>query len=231
MKLKNPFLTLSRGEWFLLIGSLIAITASFVISLHFPVVEVIACYLGVIGLVFIAKGHPFGQILGIGFALCYGYVSLEYHYYGEMITYVCMTLPINVVSLIAWLRHPHKRGSAEVHVAHFGGIKWLIMALSTAAVTTAFYFILMWCGTNNLIFSTISIATSFSASFLMLFRSPWYAIAYGCNDIVLIILWILASIEDFSYFPMIICIAIFFINDMYGFYNWRRIHKRQKSDA
>ena len=95
-------------------------------------------------------------------------------------------------------------------------------------VTFIFYFILKAFDTANLIVSTISIATSFSASYLMLLRSPFYALAYGMNDVVLIVLWVLASFEDASYIPMVACFVMFLANDIYGFYNWGRMKKRQE---
>ena len=78
--------------------------------------------------------------------------------------------------------------------------------------------------------STVSIATSFSASALMLLRSPYYAVAYACNDVVLVILWIMASMEDISFLPMIVCFAIFLINDIYGFFNWRKMSRKQNNN-
>ena len=75
--------------------------------------------------------------------------------------------------------------------------------------------------------STISVFTSFLAASLMLFRSKYYALAYASNDIVLIILFILASIENISYIPMVICFIIFLINDLYGFINWTKMSKKQ----
>ena len=59
-------------------------------------------------------------------------------------------------------------------------------------------------------------------------RSPYYAIAYAGNDIVLIVLWVLASIQDISYLPMVLCFVMFFANDIYGFINWKRMRKRQE---
>ena len=58
-------------------------------------------------------------------------------------------------------------------------------------------------------------------------RSPYFALAYAMNDLVLIVLWALASIEDKSYFSVVICFVVFFVNDMYGFISWRRMAKRQ----
>ena len=65
----------------------------------------------------------------------------------------------------------------------------------------------------------------------MVFRSPFYAVAYAANDIVLIILWVLASLENISYLPMVMCFAMFLLNDMYGFINWRKMSVRQKLES
>jgi hypothetical protein len=60
-------------------------------------------------------------------------------------------------------------------------------------------------------------------------RNPYYAVAYGANDIVLIVLWILATVENPAYFPMIFCFVMFLVNDAYGFINWQRMKKRQQA--
>lgn len=69
---------------------------------------------------------------------------------------------------------------------------------------------------------TVSVATSFIAASLTLLRSPLYGLGYAANDIVLIIMWIMATVDDPSYLPMIVCFSVFFINDCYGFINWRK---------
>jgi nicotinamide riboside transporter PnuC len=143
-----------------------------------------------------------------------------------MITYLGMTMPMAVVSLISWLRHPYKK-TAEVAVSKLTRGKLIFTAVSSVAVTVGFYFILKAFGTANLLPSTVSVLTSFAAATLTAFRCPYFAVLYAANDLVLIILWILASIEDISYLPMIICFVMFFINDSYGFICWRRMEKRQ----
>jgi hypothetical protein len=38
----------------------------------------------------------------------------------------------------------------------------------------------------------------------MIRRSPYFALAYAANDVVLIVLWTLAAVEDISYLSVII---------------------------
>ena len=227
MKMHNPFRNLSKFEWSLWIASLIVVSSTFFLAGDFNILTLIASLIGVTALIFIAKGDLTGQV----FSLFYAVISLQFRYYGEMITYLGMTAPIAILSVISWLKHPY-RGAAEVKVHYLTRKQTLLMIILTIVVTFGFYFILAAFHTANLMISTISIATSFSASYLMLFRSPAYALAYAANDVVLITLWILATIDSLSYLPMVICFLMFFINDVYGFINWMKIRKKQAlSDA
>jgi hypothetical protein len=83
-------------------------------------------------------------------------------------------------------------------------------------------------GNASLAVSTLSVSTSFLASALTFLRSPYYALAYAANDAVLIILWIIAAVGDLSCLSMVLCFVMFLANDLYGFFNWRRMEKMQK---
>ena len=94
-------------------------------------------------------------------------------------------------------------------------------------VTVVFYFILTYFETANIVPSTLSVTTSFVAVYLTFRRDPYFAIAYAANDIVLVVLWVLASISDTKYISVVVCFVAFLVNDIYGFVNWRRIERRQ----
>lgn len=72
------------------------------------------------------------------------------------------------------------------------------MYLAAILVTALFYFILGYFQTANLVPSTLSVTTSFIAVYLTYKRSPYYAFGYAANDIVLIVLWILAARQNTS---------------------------------
>lgn len=188
-----------------------------------------ASLIGVTSLIFNAKGNPFGQLLMVVFSLLYGFISYSFSYYGEMITYLGMTAPMAVFSLISWLKNPYNGSKSEVAINRLKLKEIIFMCLLTMIVTSAFFFILTYFDTANIIPSTLSVATSFLAVYLTFRRSTYFALAYAANDIVLIILWILASLDDMSYLSVVICFAVFFVNDIYGFINWSRMQKRQES--
>ncbi len=216
---------LKIGEKLLWLFSVMGITLSFFIMRNTDYLTLIDSLIGVSALIFVAKGNVIGQVMTVIFGVFYGIISAQYHYWSEVITYLGMTAPIALGAVVTWLRHPYEKG--EVKVREMKSRDWVILALLTIAVTILFYFVLRWLDTPNIIFSTISIATSFSASALVLLRSEYYGVFYGMNDVVLIVLWTLASIENINYFPMVLCFVIFLINDLYGFYNWQKIKRRQ----
>ena len=228
MRLVSLFRSLTKFEWCLWLSSVVVVTVSFFLSPDKNVLNLIDSLIGVTALIFISKGYVIGQVLLIIFGVLYGVISFEYRYYGEIITYLGMTAPIAGLAVISWLRHPYK-DSKEVEVnRHLKLSTWLTLLLLTAAVTVGFYFILKALGNSNLLFSTISVTTSFLAASLTFLRSPYYGLGYAANDAVLITLWVLAALEDPGYVPMIFCFVMFFINDLYGFFNWRRMSKRQQ---
>ena len=75
--------------------------------------------------------------------------------------------------------------------------------------------------------STLSITTSFVAVYLTFRRSSKYALAYASNDIILVILWIMASMENQKYVSVVVCFVAFFVNDLYGYYSWKKMEIRQ----
>lgn len=155
---------------------------------------------------------------------------VSFRYYGEMMTYLGMTAPMAVFSLVSWLKNPYEGNRSEVRLDSLSKRSGAVMAVLTVVVTALFYFILKELGTANIIPSTISVATSFIAAYLTFKRSRFLSFAYAMNDIVLIILWTAASFADISYITVDICFVVFFANDMYGFINLTRIARRQKTD-
>ena len=229
MGIISSFKKLTKIELNLWMISVLSIVLSFIVT-QSNILILASSLVGVTGLIFLAKGLPSGQILTIIFGILYALVSYQYRYYGEMITYLGMTLPSAIVTFIIWIKHPYMKGEAEVLVSRLNKKSIYLIIIISVILTILFYYLLRFLETPNLFFSTISIYTSLLASLFMIFRVPYYAIAYAANDILLIILWILASISNINYFPMIVCFIIFLINDLYAFRNWNLIKKAQSDN-
>ena len=217
----------SKGELALWGCSAALVLLSFILFDRVNFMTLAASLIGITSLIFNAKGNPIGQALMIIFSLLYGVISYTFSYFGEMITYLGMTGPMALFAFVSWLRNSYKGNRAEVTVNRLGNRELALMYVLTAVVTFVFYFILDYFDTANMIPSTLSVTTSFIAVYLTFRRSPYFALAYAANDVVLIVLWILAAKEDISYLSVIICFVMFLVNDLYGFVSWKRMEKRQ----
>lgn len=228
MKLPSLLSYFSKFEIILWSVSVFTIVSTFAIFDRSNYLALLASLIGVTALILTAKGNLIAHALFIVFSLIYAYISFTFSYYGEMLTYLCMSGPMSAYALIEWILHPYSKGdNKEVKVNSFSKREFCLMLFFTAAVTVSFYFILKYFNTANLVFSTLSIATSFSAVYLTARRSPFYALAYALNDIILIVLWVLATLQDISYISVLICFTVFLANDLYGFYAWKKMQARQ----
>lgn len=205
--------------------SLLTIVLSSCLFSERDFLTILASVIGATALIFVGKGDAIGQLLTIVFAVIYAVISFRFHYYGEMITYVGMTAPSALWAMIVWLKNPYSK--REVKVGKMTKTKWCLLVVSAVIVTLIMWRVLVYFHTANILFSTISVTTSYLASMLTVLRSPYYAVGYAANDIILIILWVLAAMVNIGYLPMVICFLIFLINDLYGFINWKRMKNRQ----
>ncbi len=223
--MKHYFTKLELGLW---TSSVLAILTAFFLFDRVNYMTLAASLIGVTSLIFNAKGNPFGQLLMVIFSALYGIISYGFAYYGEMLTYVGMTGPMALFALVSWLRNPYKGNRAEVAVNRIHRREVWFMLLLTVVVTVVFYYILDYFHTANMIPSTLSVTTSFIAVYLTFRRSPYFALAYGANDVVLMVLWTLAAIENITYISVVICFVVFLVNDLYGFISWRKMEQRQR---
>ena len=219
----------TKGELALWGSSAGLILVSFFLFDRINLMTLAASLIGTTSLIFNAKGNPIGQALMVVFSLLYGLISYTFSYYGEMITYLGMTAPMALFALISWLRNPYQGNRTEVAVNRINLTEILGMLILTGLVTFVFYHILSYFDTAHIVPSTLSVATSFIAVYLTFRRSPYFALAYAANDVVLIVLWILAAMEDISYLSVIICFVMFLVNDLYGFVSWKKMEIRQRT--
>ena len=207
--------------------SVLSLILSYIIFEQTNLMTLIASLIGITSLIFIAKGNPIGQLIMIFFSITYGVISYQCAYYGEMITYLGMSMPMAFFSLMSWLKNPYKNKKSEVKINTVTKKECMFMFALSIVVTVLFYFILKTFGTASLLVSTFSITTSFIAVYLTFRRNPYFAFAYATNDIVLIILWTIASIKDIQYLSVVVCFVVFLANDLYSFVNWQKMKKKQ----
>lgn len=227
---KKFFASFTIGEYLLWGSSVVAILLSFFLCGLDDYLQLAACLVGVTSLIFCAKGNVIGQFLSVIFSVIYGIISFFCHYYGEMITYLGMTAPMAIAVIVTWLRHPFLGKKTEVKVNTLKPIEYPLLIAIGAFIAIPFYFILQALDTPNLLWSTLSVFTSATAVLFTIRRSPFYALGYALNDVVLIVLWAKMSAVDPDNIAMIVCFSAFLLIDIFSFFNWIALKNRQAKD-
>ncbi|MBO7345229.1 MAG: nicotinamide mononucleotide transporter [Clostridia bacterium] len=223
----NPFKELTKSEWIIYIISLTVVLVAGLFSQPINYVNLAGSLVGVTALIFISKGDPKGQALMVVFGVLYSITAISYRYYSEIITYLGMTVPLALTSFFTWVKNPFETKKNQVKIRALTIKEGLFAIFLTSVVTFVFYFILKALNTSNLVVSTFSIATSFIASYFMIRRITYYAIAFMLNDVVLIVLWVLATVDNLTYLSVVACFAVFLMNDLHSFIKWRIREKAQ----
>ena len=114
--MNNPIKILSKHDRILWICSLLIVFISNISVPNFDPLTLAAALIGVTSLVFAAKVNVWAQMLMSVFSILYGIISFRFRYWGEMITYLAMTMPMAVWSTITWLKNPSKENKNEVQI-------------------------------------------------------------------------------------------------------------------
>lgn len=217
-------------ELCILIGGSAALLLSFFLqSGEKNYLSLFTSLLGMVAILMVAKGLIIGQYFTFVYGVVYSVLSYFSGYYGECILCAATIVPSAVIAIISWTRNP-SRERGKVAVNRLRLKEYLFLCLGAIALTVAAYFLLRAMNTAELVVSTVSFVTSISAAYLLIRRSPFYAVCYIANDVVLIVLWSLAFARGESVLPSVICFCIFLVNDCYGFFNWRRREKLQERE-
>ncbi len=216
-------------EWALWLGGGIAVTVCFFCGSDKNLWSLFSSLFGITCIIFSAKGSVISQFVAIVFAALYAILSYTKAYYGEMLIYLFLMIPIHVSSIVSWMKNRNKGADKlEVKVNQLKPLEFILCGVGAIALAVGFYFLLQWLKTDNLIISTISLITSLGAAYLMLRRCEYFSLCFIANDVILIVLWGLKLDGSLAVLPSVISFVIFLANDTYCFINWKRIKHRQR---
>ena len=216
----------NKLEKVLLFGS-IALVSLVAVVFKSDMLSTFCSILCTITALLVAKGKNLGQVLGVIITVVYSIVSFRNGFYGEIIIYVFMMLPMYIIGIVSWMRHQNKKTNS-VEVNTVGKKEWLLVSLVSIGISIGVYFLLKSFGTNELVVSAVSVIASLFAIYLQIRRSRFSFYFYIINDLVLIVLWGIPVIAgNLLILPMVFNPTINLINDSYGVYNWKKLEKRQ----
>lgn len=186
-----------------------------------------ASIVGIICGLFLAKGSVIGQFFGLAISVLYSIVSYRNGYYGEMLIYLVIMLPMYIWGIVEWLKHKNKE-TKVVEVNTIGSREWIFVSICSVVAFVGFYFFLKALNTNQLIISTLSVIDNIFAVYLLARRSKYGFVSYIVNDFILIALWGIPVIQgNLLLLAMFVNPLANLINDIYGVVNWTKMQKKQ----
>lgn len=215
-------------EKLLLFGSIIIVSFSGILFKS-DLLTTSCSIVGIITALLLAKGKNLGQVFGLLITVLYSIVSFKNKYYGEVLMYTLLKLPMYVIGILAWKNHKNEKTNS-VEINSIKKNEWIILSIVFIWVFVGIYYLLRAFNTNELIVSTISVLISLVAIYLQIRRSKYIFGFYLLNDIILVFLWGIPVLQGkFILLPMLLNPTINFINDSYGFYNWKKTEVIQRS--
>ena len=215
-------------EKLLLFGSIIIVTITG-LCFKSDLLTITCSIVGIITVLLLAKGKNLGQVFGLLITILYSIVSFKNKYYGEVLIYALLMFPMFVIGIFSWIKHKNEKTNS-VEINSIKKKEWIIISFAFAGIFVGIYYLLKSFNTSELFVSTISVLASLFAVYLQIRRSKYSFSFYILNDIILIFLWGIPVVRgSYMLFPMLLNPTINLINDIYGFYNWKKTEKIQKN--
>ncbi len=226
--IKEYFKSWNKFEIVLVLISIISIII-FGIIFKSGITTIACSSISIITAMLQAKGKIESQFFSIIVCLLYSYISYKSKYYGEVIFYIFIMLPMSIGGIISWMKHKSEKTNS-VEVNEINKKEWISLIIICIISFIVLYNLLEYFNTSELLVSTFSMIVSLLAVYLLVRRSKYCFIFYLLNDIILIMLWGLPVIAgNFLLIPMVIDPIALLISDTYGSFNWNKIEKEQVS--
>lgn len=221
IKQKKYLNSWSNFEIFLLLSSIyFIIILGFVVKSNLLAISV--AFLGVFSSLNRAKGKVLSQTTGIILSILYSIIAFQNKYYGEVIIYLFIMLPIYISSVYTWLKYKNNKTN-EVLQNNISKKTTLLLFIINFCLFFLLYFILKIFNTNQLLLSTFSMLVKLNAAYLALKRNKYSFIFYTISAIMLLMLWGIPIFNgQYELLPMLFDSILLIINNIYGFVKWSK---------
>ena len=138
-QLKKVFKGWSLFECLLLFTSVLSII---IVGAIFKsdLLTMLTSIVGVTCALLLAKGLVLGEFFGIAIVVLYSLVSYKNGFYGEMIIYIGIMLPMYVWGVFEWIKHKNSKTNS-IEVNEISKKEWAIVSFIAVILFVVFYFL------------------------------------------------------------------------------------------
>ena len=126
-KLKKLFKDWNKFEFFLLLSSIAIIIFSGILCKS-TILTIICSITGILCALTQAKGKIISQFIGLILVVLYSLLSFENKYYGEVLIYIFIMLPLFISGIISWIKNLNKETNT-VNENTLHKKEWIILKL------------------------------------------------------------------------------------------------------
>lgn len=189
----------------------------------------------------VARGKLIGIYIGVVECLFYAYICLQSQLFGEIVKVMCISVPLNIYSIISWTismkkqrkeKYTDSQADEDVVIKKLKKKEFALYILILSLVSVAGYFFLKYVlgQENALILSAVSLAITIVGKILTARRYMESYTLFNVGNIICLLMWgqtILQagtfSIGDLS---MIIYYLACFTNDIYAYGLWKSMYRK-----
>lgn len=222
--------------WFIIFGLLGIACLVIDINGWFQVFDL---YLVMINIYLVAKGRLIGIALGIVECCIYAFICFKSQLFGEVIKVMCISVPLNIFSLISWKLASKKKEKDKFNTKKDDDVvirklnKKLKLVFGGALVGCsglAFLLLKFVIGQENaLLLSSIALAITIVGKILTARKYVESYILFLCGNIICLLMWGQTMIEsgvNLSDLSMTVYYLACFSFDVYAYELWKSMYRR-----
>ena len=188
--------------------------------------------LGITTLYLISKGYIFGNVIGVVQVILLCVISLDRHYYGELISELLFTLPGFAISIYSWTATSRHRERKFVHISSdISKTEWILLPIIYVVAFTGSYFLLRAINTNLLIISTLSFVLKLFYAYFLVKKNKLNFVVKILINIINITMYIIACTQGaLNMLPIVVSYFGYLLISTFGLVNWIMIERRQSAN-
>lgn len=223
IKVKEFFKSFNVFDIILFVLGLAGIIVSAIFVDSSPLIIIYSIF-GVIYVILWAKKYNFALIFGAAYSAMYIAQSAISNYWGEVIMYGAVGLPVIIATICMWI---FRRGKTTfVQPKSIGWKEWLIILSVVAVLGVGLYFLLDFLVTPYIYLALPLSLCLLVANYLLLRNNGIMFIIFLMANILQILIWLMpvfmGEANGLSVLPMIFSLAVFMASNTYGFICWHR---------
>ena len=222
--------------WFIIFGLLGIACLVIDINGWFQVFDL---YLVMVNIYLVAKGRLIGIALGIVECCIYAFICLKSQLFGEVIKVMCISVPLNIFSLISWKLASKKKEKDKFNTKKDDDVvirklnkklKLIFGAALVGCSGLAFLLLKFVIGQENaLILSSVALAITIVGKVLTARKYVESYILFLCGNIICLLMWGQTMIEsgvNLSDLSMTVYYLACFSFDVYAYELWKSMYRR-----